>query len=75
MIMCRDIWVDTLLHTFTIPGVGGLDGDGNVYSPDNLRVFRKFVMDSTDNKGVHFVMADGVCILSVIFILTTGSFC
>ena len=22
--------------------------------------FRRFVMEATDNKGVHFVMADGV---------------
>ncbi|XP_064623384.1 cap-specific mRNA (nucleoside-2'-O-)-methyltransferase 1-like [Lineus longissimus] len=40
-------------------GVGGVEGDGDVYRPDNLIAFRKFVMENTDNKGVHFVMADG----------------
>ena len=44
----------------TISGVGGIEGDGNVYRPDNLDEFRKFVWDSTDGKGCHFVMADGV---------------
>ena len=44
-----------------ISGVDGIDGDGDVYKPDNLREFRKFVLESTDGRGVHFVMADGVC--------------
>ena len=45
---------------FFPPGVGGLEGDGDVYKPENLREFRQFVLNSTDGKGVHFVMADGV---------------
>ena len=27
---------------------------------NNLEEFQSFVLDSTDDKGVHFVMADGV---------------
>ena len=52
-------------------GVGGKDGDGDVYRPDNLRAFRKFVMDNTDNKGVHFVMADGVSALPLCLLKST----
>lgn len=40
-------------------GVNGVDGTGDVYDPANLRTFRKFVLDNTDEKGVHFMMADG----------------
>ena len=50
-------------------GVKGIDGDGDVYKPDNLQEFRKFVMDSTDGRGVHFVMADGVRVLRIFFSL------
>ena len=41
-------------------GVGGLEGDGDVYRPDNLDEFRRFVLENTDGLGVHFIMADGV---------------
>ena len=41
-------------------GVGGLEGDGDVYRPDNLDEFRRFVLENTDGLGVHFMMADGV---------------
>lgn len=41
-------------------GVGGLDGDGDVFNPENQEEFRKFVMENTNNKGIHFGMADGV---------------
>ncbi|GIY57075.1 cap-specific mRNA [Caerostris extrusa] len=37
----------------------GVDGDGNIYSPRNLRSFQEFVLSNTENKGVHFMMADG----------------
>ncbi|KAJ8045693.1 Cap-specific mRNA (nucleoside-2'-O-)-methyltransferase 1 [Holothuria leucospilota] len=40
-------------------GVGGSDGDGDITRGDNLEAFREFVLDNTDGKGVHFVMADG----------------
>lgn len=38
----------------------GANDDGDIFNEDNLIEFRRFVMESTDNKGVHFVMADGV---------------
>ncbi|ESO94138.1 hypothetical protein LOTGIDRAFT_161337 [Lottia gigantea] len=40
-------------------GVGGINGDGDIFNPDNQAAFTKFVLDSTDGLGVHFVMADG----------------
>ncbi|XP_065052037.1 cap-specific mRNA (nucleoside-2'-O-)-methyltransferase 1-like isoform X2 [Rhopilema esculentum] len=40
-------------------GVGGYDGDGDIFREDNLIEFRKFVLENTNNLGVHFVMADG----------------
>ncbi|XP_071834985.1 cap-specific mRNA (nucleoside-2'-O-)-methyltransferase 1-like [Apostichopus japonicus] len=40
-------------------GVGGSRGDGDIMNEDNLQCFREFVLDNTDGKGVHFVMADG----------------
>jgi hypothetical protein len=44
------------------PGVGVLDGDGDIYRTDNQRVFRQFVWENTGGAGLHFVMADGVSI-------------
>ena len=41
-------------------GVNGIDGDGDIMNPDNLRAFRDFVLKNTDGLGVHFVMGDGV---------------
>lgn len=40
-------------------GVGGRDGDGNVFSPDNIEAFARYVKENTDGAGVHFMMADG----------------
>lgn len=40
-------------------GVNGIEGDGNIYVSENLREFRRFVLENTEDKGVHFVMADG----------------
>jgi len=40
-------------------GVGGHRGDGDIFREDNLTEFRKFVVENSDGKGVHFVMADG----------------
>ncbi|GBM25579.1 Cap-specific mRNA (nucleoside-2'-O-)-methyltransferase 1, partial [Araneus ventricosus] len=37
----------------------GEDGDGDIYSPRNLKSFQKFVRSNTDGRGVHFMMADG----------------
>ncbi|RWS18681.1 hypothetical protein B4U80_04626, partial [Leptotrombidium deliense] len=40
-------------------GVDGINGNGNIYIPQNLVEFRDFVLCNTNKKGVHFVMADG----------------
>ena len=40
-------------------GVNGYNGDGDIFREDNLREFRKYVLENTDGEGVHFVMADG----------------
>ena len=40
-------------------GVGGYQGDGDIFRDDNLVEFSKYVKENTDNQGVHFVMADG----------------
>lgn len=49
----------------------GAEGDGDVYRPDNLLEFQKFVLENTDQQGVHFLMADGVSVtrltLTVLF--------
>ncbi|CAG2235351.1 CMTR1 [Mytilus edulis] len=39
--------------------VGGAEGDGDIFNPDNQAAFIQFVKENTDGKGVHFVMADG----------------
>ena len=43
-----------------IIGVNGVDGDGDVYVPDNIVAFRRYVLSQTEGQGVHFMMADGV---------------
>merc|ERR1740128_82100 len=40
-------------------GVNGVDGDGDVYVPDNIVAFRRYVLSQTEGQGVHFMMADG----------------
>lgn len=40
-------------------GVGGEEGNGDIFNPDNQAAFIQFVKDNTDGKGLHFVMADG----------------
>ncbi|XP_041044066.1 cap-specific mRNA (nucleoside-2'-O-)-methyltransferase 1 [Carcharodon carcharias] len=40
-------------------GEGGVDGDGDITRPENISEFRRFVLENTDWKGVHFLMADG----------------
>ncbi|XP_062427962.1 cap-specific mRNA (nucleoside-2'-O-)-methyltransferase 1 isoform X2 [Rhea pennata] len=40
-------------------GEGGIDGDGDITRPENITAFRNFVLDNTERKGVHFLMADG----------------
>ena len=43
-------------------GKGGAEGDGDIFDPENLEEFQRFVQDNTNQRepGVHFVMADGV---------------
>jgi 23S rRNA U2552 (ribose-2'-O)-methylase RlmE/FtsJ len=58
---------DFKLDAFTSPcetfdphyGVGGYNGDGDITRPDNQSEFRNYVIENTEGKGVHFVMADG----------------
>ncbi|TKS76158.1 Cap-specific mRNA (nucleoside-2'-O-)-methyltransferase 1 [Collichthys lucidus] len=40
-------------------GEGGVDGDGDITRPENITAFRNFVMESTEKRGLHFLMADG----------------
>lgn len=40
-------------------GEGGIDGDGDITRSENITAFQNFVLDNTDHKGVHFLMADG----------------
>ena len=37
-----------------------MEGDGDIYKPNNLTAFRDYVRQSTDELGLHFMMADGV---------------
>lgn len=39
--------------------VGGIDGDGDIYSQDNINAFADFIRSNSAGLGVHFVMADG----------------
>ena len=55
-------------------GVGGGDGDGDIYRPDNLTAFRDYIQQSTDGQGLHFMMADGVSHHSVFEVQNTNVF-
>jgi cap1 methyltransferase len=46
-------------------GEGGIEGDGDIFRPENQKAFIQFVKDNTDNQGVHVVMADGVCLYNL----------
>lgn len=50
--------------------MGGAEGDGDIFNPDNQAAFIQFVKENTDGKGVHFVMADGVRIRLTMVILS-----
>ncbi|KAG8042517.1 hypothetical protein G9C98_005151 [Cotesia typhae] len=43
----------------TFHPVYGPKQDGNIYDPDNQQAFQRIIMQSTKNKGVHFMMSDG----------------
>lgn len=49
-----------MIYKRTVWMYSGHDGDGDVYKPKNISSLEKFVKQSTEGKGVHFVMADGV---------------
>ncbi|XP_062406548.1 cap-specific mRNA (nucleoside-2'-O-)-methyltransferase 1 [Sardina pilchardus] len=40
-------------------GEGGVDGDGDITRPENITAFRNFVLENTERRGMHFLMADG----------------
>uniref|UniRef100_A0A7N6AYX6 Cap-specific mRNA (nucleoside-2'-O-)-methyltransferase 1 n=1 Tax=Anabas testudineus TaxID=64144 RepID=A0A7N6AYX6_ANATE len=40
-------------------GEGGVDGDGDITRPENVTAFRNFILESTERRGLHFLMADG----------------
>uniref|UniRef100_A0A4W6DBK8 Cap-specific mRNA (nucleoside-2'-O-)-methyltransferase 1 n=1 Tax=Lates calcarifer TaxID=8187 RepID=A0A4W6DBK8_LATCA len=40
-------------------GEGGVDGDGDITRPENVTAFRNFVLENTERRGLHFLMADG----------------
>ncbi|XP_064195289.1 cap-specific mRNA (nucleoside-2'-O-)-methyltransferase 1 [Anguilla rostrata] len=40
-------------------GEGGVEGDGDITRPENISAFRNFVLESTERRGLHFLMADG----------------
>ena len=48
-----------------IAGVNGYDGDGDITRPDNLIAFKEYVISQTEGRGVHFVMADGVSVVTL----------
>ena len=48
-------------------GVGGYDGDGDITRLDNLQAFQKYVLELTEEQGVHFVMADGVSTMILLY--------
>lgn len=37
-----------------------MDGDGDITRPENITAFRNFVLENTDKRGLHCLMADGV---------------
>jgi cap1 methyltransferase len=55
---------DFKLHDFfvgppeTFAPFYGINDDGNVYDPENIRSFEELIKDETES-GVHFMMADG----------------
>ena len=38
----------------------GKDGNGDIMNSSNIEEFQNFVLEHTDDKGVHFVTGDGV---------------
>lgn len=57
---CREL---NILVTSYV-GKGGYEGDGDITKPENLEEFQSYVLTCTEDQGVHFVMADGVSVIS-----------
>jgi len=57
------------LATHCTTGVGGYEGDGDITKTDNVEAFQNYIMECTDNQGVHFVMADGVSYTDLLAVL------
>lgn len=41
-------------------GVGGYDGDGDVFKSENIDALQTYIHQCTMDNGVHIMMADGV---------------
>lgn len=46
-------------HPETFDAYYGINEDGNVFDPANIESFAKYVLSQTQDRGVHFMMADG----------------
>lgn len=42
----------------------GVKDDGNIFDPANLSSLKEHVLRQTEDKGVHFLMADGVSFIT-----------
>lgn len=45
-----------------------MDGDGDITRPENVTAFRNFILESTERRGLHLLMADGVRLLRTHFL-------
>lgn len=59
-----------MIRDNTCVGKGGAEGDGDIYNPENLVEFQRFVLENTSQQdpGVHFVMADGVSVHTAVHV-------
>lgn len=51
-----------------------MDGDGDITRPENITAFRNFVLESTERRGMHFLMADGVRLIHMSILVCTAGF-
>lgn len=56
----EDFLAGSAAYFETYYGDGGVEGDGDVTKKVNLKEFEKFVLEQTNQRGVHCFMADGV---------------
>jgi len=59
------LWQYSYRAVNCLTGAGGANGDGDITKSDNLIAFKEYVMEHTDHLGVHFVMGDGVSVVTV----------